>query len=319
MRALPLGCALCLALAAPAEAQQGMPQIGFLSHCTSSFDEEGFKQGLRELGYVEGKTIDIAWRRFLTDATQLSSAADELVRANVAIIVTCSTPATRAALAATKTIPVVFTATGDPVATGLAVSLSRPGANATGVSLQGSDLAAKRLDLLRQLVPRARRVGFIGNASNPGRVPAMKALHAAAGTLHIKLQTYNVGKTAELDSALRAIPWKSMDGALIGADLVTLTQGDKIAQAIRKARLPAVFPWRQFHEYGALMSYGPDSRELMHRGAYYVDKILKGAKPADLPIEQVSKVNLVIDLRVAREMGIEVPPELLYRADEVIR
>src|SRR4249919_2038760 len=156
MRALPLGCALCLALAAPAEAQQGIPHIGFLSHCTSSFDEEGFKQGLRELGYVEGKTIDIAWRRVLTDAKQLRSAADELVRAKVAIIVTCSTPATRAALEATRTIPVIFAA-GDPVATGLAASLSSPGANATGVSIQGSDLAAKRLDLLRQLAPRARR------------------------------------------------------------------------------------------------------------------------------------------------------------------
>ena len=319
MRALSLGCALCLAFAAPAEAQQGIPHIGFLSHCTSSFDEEGFKQGLRELGYVEGKTIDIAWRRFLTDAKQLRFAADELVRAKVAIIVTCSTPATRAALEATRTIPVIFAAAGDPVATGLAASLSSPGANATGVSIQGSDLAAKRLDLLRQLAPRARRVAFIATRSNSGSIPAMQALNAAAKTLHIKLETYNTRSAEALDSALRAIPWKSIDGALVGADLVTLARGEKIAQAIRKARLPAVFPWRQFHEYGALISYGPDSRQLMRRGAYYVDKILKGAKPADLPVEQVSKVDLVIDLRVARETGIEVPPELLYRADEVIR
>ena len=314
-----LGIALCIGHAGPVQTEEKIPRIGFLSHCTSSFDQEGFERALRDLGYVEGKNIMIEWRRFLGDAQQLRPAADELVHSKVDVIVTCSTPATRAALGATRAIPVVFTATGDPVASGLVASLAKPGANATGVSIQGTDLAPKRLDLLRQLAPRARRVGLIGSISNPSAVPALKTLEASARALNIKLEIYSTRSTHELNSALRAIPWKSLDGALIGADIVTLAQGARIAQAVRKARLPAIFPWRQFHEYGALMSYGPDSRELMRRGAYYVDKILKGAKPADLPVEQVSKMDLIIDLRVAREMGIQVPPELLYRADEVIR
>jgi len=300
-------------------AQQRIRRIGFLSYCVSSFDEQGFKQGLRELGYIEGKNIQIEWRRHLENAQELQPAADELVRSKVDILVTCGSPAARAALAATKTTPVVFT-TGDPVSSGFVASLANPGANATGVSILGPELAAKRLDLLRQLSPRVQRVALISNIANPGSAPALKNLQAAAKTLQIKVESYNARNALELDSALRAIRWKSIDGVMVGADAgLVLSQGAKIAQAIRKARLPAVFPWRQFHEYGVVMSYGPDSRELMRRGAQYVDKILKGANPADLPVEQVSKVDLVIDLRVAHELGITVPPELLYRADEVIR
>jgi ABC-type uncharacterized transport system substrate-binding protein len=311
-----LGCALWLAQTSAVTAQEKIPRIGFLTFCLSSFDEEGFRQGLSELGYVEGKTIVIEWRRFLGNVEQLRPAADELVRSKVDIIVTCSTPATRAALEATKTIPIVFTAAGDPVATGLAESLAKPGANATGVSLLSTELYPKRLDLLRQLAPHARRVAFIVNVAGSFQLTPTEA---AAKALHIRLDVYNTRNAREVDAALHAIPWSSIDGVLIGGDVVALAQGAKIAQAIRKARLPAVFPWRQFHEYGVMMSYGPDSREVMRRGAYYVDRILKGARPSDLPAEQVSKVDLIIDLRMAREMGIKVPPELMYRADEVIR
>ena len=314
-----LASGLWLVHASPGTAQEKIPRIGFLSYCVSSFDEQGFKQGLRELGYLEGKNIVVEWRRFLENPAQLRGAADALVRSKVDVLVTCSTPATRAALDATKTIPIVFTATGDPVGTGLVASLANPGANGTGVSIQNPELATKRLDLLRQLAPGARRVVYLSNLSSRGSALAMKTTQAAANALNIRLQAYSIRNAAEVDAALHAIPWGSIDGVLVGADVVALSQGAEIAQAVRKARLPAVFPWRQFHEYGVLMSYGPDSRELMRRGAYYVDKILKGAKPSDLPVEQVSKVDLVIDLRVARELGIKVAPELMYRADEVMR
>ena len=314
-----LGCALWFAHSSPGGAQEKIPRIGFLSYCVSSFDEQGFDQGLRELGYIEGKNILIEWRRFLEDPAQLTGAANELVGSKVDILVTCSTPATRAALNATKTIPIVFTATGDPVATGLVASLASPGANGTGVSIQAPELATKRLDLLRQLAPHARRVAYIGNISNPSAALTLKSLEAAAKTLNIGLRVHTIRSAREVDAALRAIRPSSVDGVLVGPEVVALAQGAKIAQAVRRARLPAVFPWRQFHEYGVLMSYGPDSRELMRRGAYYVDRILRGARPSDLPVEQVSKVGLIIDLRVAREMGIKVPQELLYRADEVIR
>jgi putative ABC transport system substrate-binding protein len=320
LRKLGAGVLAGVALHAPlvlAHESSSVPRIGFLSYCARSFDEQGFKDGLRELGYIDGKSILIEWRRFQENPAQLRRAADELVRSKVDIVVTCATPATRAALDATKTIPIVFTATGDPVATGLVASLANPGANATGVSIQAPELSTKRLDLLSQLAPQARRVAYIGNLSSP--VPTLQPLKAAAKTLNIRLQTYNIRNAREVDATLHAVPWSSIDGVLIGADVVALAQAERIAQAVLKARLPAVFPWRQFHEHGVLMSYGPDSRELMRRGAYYVDRILKGSRPSDLPVEQVSKVNLIIDLRVAREMKINVPSELLYRADEVIK
>ena len=313
------GLALWLTDPTPTVAQDKIPRIGFLTGCVASFDEQAFKRSLSELGYVEGKTVSIEWRRILEDVDQLRSAADELVRSKVDVIVTCSTVATRAALDATHTIPIVFTATADPIAAGLAASLAKPGGNATGVSLLVPELYPKRLDLLRQVAPHVRRVAFIMNPSSPGTSLALKPLAAAAKTLNIRLQTYKARTAGELETVLRTMPWASTDGVLAGGDHVIYEQGASIAQAVRKARVPAVFPWRGFHEYGVLMSYGPDPNELMRRGAYYVDKILKGAKPSDLPIEQVSKVDLVISLRVAREMGIKVPQELLYRADEVIR
>ena len=300
-------------------AQDEIHRIGFLSQCSSSFDQEAFRQGLRELGYVEGSNLLILWRRFPEDAEQLRPAAEELVGSKVDIIVTCSTAATRAAFDATRSIPIVFTGIADPVASGVAASLAKPGANATGVSVLVPELYPKRLDLLRQLAPRIRRVAFIVNLSSPGSALALQPLQAAAKTLNIELEVHNTRNAGEVESVLRTLSWASIDGVLIGGDTVVFAQGAKIARAIGKARVPAVFPWRQFHAYGALMSYGPDPRQIMRRGAWYVDKILKGAKPVDLPIEQVSKMDLIIDLRVAHKMGIKVPEELLYRADEVIR
>jgi putative ABC transport system substrate-binding protein len=314
-----LGFALSLGMIAAGQAQEGVPRIGFLSQCSRSFDREKFAQGLRELGYVEGSNIQILWRHFPESGAQLRPAADELVASKVDVLVTCSTAATRAAVDATKSIPIVFTGIADPVASGVAASLAKPGANATGVSVLVAELYPKRLDLLRQLAPRARRVAFIVNLSSPGSALAVQPLQAAAKILNIKLDVHNTPNAAEVESTLRTMKWESIDGVLTAGDTVVFSQGAQIARAVRKARVPAVFPWRQFHTYGVLMSYGSDPSEIMRRGAWYVDKILKGAKPEDLPVEQVSRMELIIDLRVAREIGLKVPQELLYRADEVIR
>jgi putative ABC transport system substrate-binding protein len=235
------------------------------------------------------------------------------------LIVTFGTPAALAVLEATKIIPVVFASVGDPIATGLVAHLARPEANGTGVSLLSSELGAKRLDLLRQLVPRARRVGYLTALANPSNAVQAKSVQAAARSLGIKLDTYDARNAGDIESALLAIPWKSTDGMLIGSDPIFQAEAARISKAVRAGRVPAVFPWPDFHEYRVLMSYGPDLRNVASRAAYYVDKILRGAKPSDLPVEQVSQVDLIIDLRVARELGIKVPQELLFRADRVIR
>ena len=242
----------------------------------------------------------------------------ELVQTKPDLIVTFGTPAARAALEATKTIPVVFIGAADAVGTGLVPSLARPGGNATGVSLLGTELGSKRLDLLRQLAPRARRVAYLVDLANPASAVQAKSLNAAALSLGIKLETFNATNAGEISKALRTIPWKQIDGVLIGGDPIFLAEGAKIARAVRAGKVPALFPYRDFHEYGVLMSYSPDLREVIRLSAHYVEKILKGANPADLPVEQVSKVDLIVDLRVADELGINVPQEILFRADEVM-
>jgi putative ABC transport system substrate-binding protein len=187
------------------------------------------------------------------------------------------------------------------------------------VSLLSTELGVKRLDLLRQLVPHAKRVAYLVALTNPSEAVRSKSVQRAAQSLGIKLDIYDARNAGEIESALRRIPWKSTDGILIGSDPIFQAEGRKVSEAVRAAKVPAVFPWPDFHEYGVLMSYGPDLRKVAERAAYYVDKILKGAKPSDLPVEQVSQVDLVVDLRVAGELGVKVPPELLVRADRVIR
>ena len=315
-----VGAAPWLVPDAYGEPQEKLPRIGFLGRLPPNLSAgEELRQGLREFGYVEGKDILIEWRQTLGYEDELRPLAAELVRKNVAVIVTFGTPAARAALEATKTIPVVFTAVGDPVATGLTTSLAKPSANGTGVSLLGAETATKRFDYLHQLSPRIRRVAYLGNPANPATRTGLESIRVAAQSVGIKLNTYNAINSGEIESALRTIPWKSVDGVLIAGDPIFLAEGAKIAQVVRAAKVPAIFPWREFHEYGVLMSYSSDWRDTLRRGAYFVAKILKGAKPSDLPVEQVSRIDLIIDLRVAREMRIKVPQELLYRADKVIR
>jgi putative ABC transport system substrate-binding protein len=320
MRGLVLGFAVstaCLSVPAGADPPPTIPRIGVLMPPVTAM-EEGLRQGLSELGYIEGKSIIVEWRRSAGQGEELRSLAAELARLKVELIVGLGTPSARAAMEATSTIPVVFHV-GDPVAMGLAASIARPGGRATGVSVLSTELTAKRLEFLQLLAPRARRIVYIWNASNPAAAPLRNEAQHAAQKLGLHLETLNAGTIPELDRALRNMRRSGADGCLLGGDLLYVAEHARITRAIREARLPTVFPYPEFHDSGALVSYGPSLKANMRRVARYIDKILKGEKASELPVDQVSKFELVVDLREARSMGIEVPQTLLYRADEVIK
>ena len=282
-----------------------------------SSGEQGLRDGLRELGYINGKSIVIEWRRSLGTDKELRSLASELASAKVELIVAFSTPAARAVFQ-TTTVPVVFLV-GDPVGTGLAASMAHPGGRGTGVSMLNRELTGKRMELLQQVTPGIRRIVFLMNPSNPLDARMLEEAQKAARTLSVKLETLGVRNADEIDAALRAMPRGAADGVVVSPDLLFVQNKNKIAQAVRKAKLVAIFPYKENHDDGVLMSYGANVTEGARKVAVYVDRVLKGAKPSELPIEQMSKYELIIDLRVARAMGIEVPQDLLLRADEVIR
>ena len=240
-----------------------------------------------------------------------------MAKLEVDLIVTMGSPATRAALDATRK-PVVFIV-GDPVATGFAASLAKPGGNATGVSVLSTELDRKRLELLRELAPRARRIAYLTNASNPSAAHDLAEVQNAARALRLQLLPLSAQTAAEIDAALKELSHGKADGLIVSPDLGLFAYRGKIAKAVREARIPAMFPFREYHDVGVLVSYGPDPPSAMRRAARYVDRILRGDKPAELPIEQISKYEMIIDLRVAREMHIDVPEALVLRADEVIR
>jgi len=247
----------------------------------------------------------------------MNAQASDLAKLNVDLVLTMGSPGTRAALQATAK-PVVMVV-GDPIAAGFAASLARPGGRATGVSIQTTDLDRKRLELLRQLVPRARRVAYLANLSNPVATTNLAEAQKGAKALGVKVLTIGASNDAEIDTALHSLRQSKVEGVVVNADLTFLANGAKVARAVREAKLPTVFPYREYHEFGALLSYSPNLVETFQRAASYIDRILKGANPAELPIEQISTYEVVVDLRIAREMHINVPQELLYRADEVIR
>jgi putative ABC transport system substrate-binding protein len=316
---LTVGIALLLGAAADGAAPADHPRIGFLTPLPGSGpDRVGFRQGLRELGYVEGKNIVIDWRRGET-SQELRSLAEALVKGKVNVIVTTGTPATRAAMQGTATIPVVFAGIGDPIASGFAMSLAKPGRNGTGVSVFAAELYPKRLELLHRLAPKARRITWLINSSNPLTATFLEETEMATRTLGIQLQTLDARNTRELDAVLRSLDKNPPEAILVGGDLLYLAHKEKVAAAVRKSRVPAIFTSDGYHEHGALMSYGPSLREAGRLAAVYVDKILTGASPSELPIQQISRYELIIDLRLARELGIDVPRELLVRADKVIR
>jgi len=292
-------------------------RIGVLTSLVTISPEEGLRQGLAEFGYVEGRNLIIERRR-AESSDGWRSAAEDLVKSKVNLIVTFSTPAAHAALSATATIPVVFIS-GDPVGTGLAESLAHPGANATGVSTLSTELIPKRLELLQQTAPRVRRVVLLGNPDSQLQAGVFKEARKAAEALRMQIVAVDARNAAELDVALRGLQHRASDGFMVTSDVLFLSNRAKVAAAVARARLPGMFPWRDYHDAGVLMSYGASTKEMGRQAAAYVDKILKGAKPADLPIAQSTKYDLVIDLRVAHQLGLKVPQELLFRADEVIR
>ena len=314
--AIMIGGAL---LSSPVQSDQArMARIGVLTPPNNDAAERGLREGLKELGYVEGQNLTLEWRRYAQSSDAIRAAAEDLVRSKVDLIVALSTQAARSALSTTSTIPVVFMS-GDPIGGGLAASLAHPGANATGVSSQSTDLIAKRLQLLLQIAPRVRHVLLLVNPDSPLHAVFAEEAERVGRTLHIRIDTLTARNASELDSALRQLHSSGSEALMVSSDLFFSVNKSKIGDAVRKARLPAMAPTKEYQADGVLMSYGSSIEWMSRRVVVYADKILKGAKPGDLPVEQGSTLELVIDQRAARELGLKVPQELLLRADEVIR
>ena len=314
-------CVLLFALCLPAEAQQAgrVYKIGFLRRASPQAHEfDSFRQGLRDLGYVEGQNITIEQRYAHGVADRLPELATELVELKVEVIVVDGTTTAKAAKTVTTTIPIIFTL-GDPLATGIVASYARPGGNVTGVTTVSTELSGKRLELLKEVVPNVSRVAVLFNPTNVGYPYALKETEAAAQSLALQLQTLEARSTKELTSAFSAIE-RARIGALVTLpDAMFFGQRQRVVELAGKSRLPAIFPEKDFVDVGGLMAYGPNIPDNFRRAAYYVDKILKGAKPADLPVEQPTKFEFIVNLKAAKQISLTIPQNVLARADRVIR
>ena len=314
------GAAASLPLAAGAEQAANLPTIGLLVSGTPSSHREwvaAFVQRLRELHWIEGRTIAIEIRWAEGRNERLAEIAAEFVRRKVDVIVTSATPPTLAAKQATSVIPIVFAALGDPVGAGLVESLARPGGNATGLSLQQTDAASKRLELLRDVVPGLRRLAIMANSGNPSAALDMREAEATARALGLEAITSAILRSEDIAPALDALKGR-VEALYVCNDPLVNTNRVRMNTLALAARLPAIYGFRELVEAGGLMSYGPNYSDLFRRAADYVDKILRGAKPADIPVEQPTKFDLVINLTTAKALGLTIPPMLLARADEVI-
>jgi ABC-type uncharacterized transport system substrate-binding protein len=320
------GCfAIAIAFTTVAVAQESsqIPRIGYLNAVSpSSVSDriEAFRRGLRDLGYVEKKNIVIESRYADGKLDRLPALAAELVRLNVAVIVTSGPTPTRAAKRATSTIPIVMAQDSDPVGNGFIASLARPGGNITGLSTLAPELTAKRLELLKEIIPRLSRVAVFGASSQPGNAQALKEVELAAASLGIKLQYVDVLAPKDLESGFRTANKGQADAVLmmVPSGVVNAQRKQMVELAI-KSQLPATYQQSEYVENGGLMSYGVSIDDLNRRAAAYVDKILKGRKPADLPVEQPTKFELVINLKTAKLIGLTIPPNVLARADKVIK
>ena len=297
-------------------------RIGLLettSLAQNAANVEALKQGLRERGYVEGRNFVIEYRSVDGWPDRFPGLAAEMVRMKMDVIMTRGTPAALAAKGATATIPIVMTGIGDPLGPGIVPSLARPGGNVTGLSGMVSELGGKRLELLKQAIPRIVRVGFVANGSNPAFASARKALEGSAQSLRLELLLLDVRKADDLAPAFEAAVRQGADAVDVALDSLTLANFRHIAALATKHRLPSIYPAPEFVEAGGLMAYGTNYSDLYRRAAIYVDKIFKGAKPGDLPIEQASTFELVINLKTARQLGVTLPQSLTVRADRVIQ
>ncbi len=313
---------MLFALCFPVGAQQ--PRIGWVSGSgdpnTPGPQVEAFRQGLRDIGYVEGKNIVVEYRYAEGKMDRIPSLVAELVQLKVDVLVSPNGPAVLAAKQATKTIPIVMVVVLDPVATGIVDSLARPGGNITGVSTLNRELSGKRLELLKEAVPRISRVGFLWDANTTGPNIGFKEYEGAARALKIQLQSLKVrGPNPDLEVAFQAAVKERANAVITVRTGVLNRYPKRIADLALKNRLPSMYEQRQYVEAGGLMSYSTNDAESFKRAAIYVDKILKGAKPADLPVEQPTKFEFVINLKTAKALNLTIPQSVLYRADKVIK
>jgi putative tryptophan/tyrosine transport system substrate-binding protein len=316
---------IIVAVVSPAGAQQGrkIPRIGILLPSAPAdapgANLEAFLQGLRDLGYVEGRNIILEYRWAENREDRYHALVAELIHLKVDIIYTSSTPAVLVAKQATKTIPIVFPVSSDPVSVGIVDSLARPGGNATGLSSMASDLWPKRMELLRETFPKVSRLAMIWNSANPGMKLRARETMASAEPLGVTVQDRGVPDLEGLERVFATLSKERADAMLTMVDPFTRRHLQRILEFAAKNRLPAMYEDRSFVEAGGLMSYGPWNAELYRRSATYVDKILKGANPAELPVEQPMRFELFINLRTAKEIGVTIPPPVLYRADRIIK
>jgi putative tryptophan/tyrosine transport system substrate-binding protein len=310
-----------LALASLAEAQQPkkIPRVGFLGGASGEANLRDLRQGLRELGYVEGKNIIIEYRVSKGEFDRFHALAAELVRLKVDVIVTQGTPAAAAAKNATSTIPIIMSGGTDPVATGLVQSLARPGGNITGVTIMNEELAGKRLELLKETSPKVSRLGVLWNSTNPGTAVVFKQTQAAAQELSLSLQSLEVKTVNDLQGAFDAATRRGVNGLVLLAAAPIASHLKLVADLAVKNRLPSTYDRSEFVDAGGLMSYGPNVPNISRRAATYVDKVLKGANPGDLPVERPTKFEFVINLKTAKQIGLTIPQSVLFRADRVIK
>ena len=303
------------------QTKKKISRIGFLATNSASGENNlrVLRQGLRELGYVEGKGFTIDYRSAKGKLDQLPALAAELIRLNVDVIVIQGTPAAVAAKSATNTIPIIISGGTDPVATGLVPSLARPGGNITGVTIMNEELVGKRLELLKEIRPKDSRFGVLWNSANPGAAAVFKQTESAAYDLHLSLQSINVQTVNDLQRAFETTTKSGMHGAVLVATVPIADHIKLVADLTLKNRLASIYDRSDFVLAGGLMSYGPDPSNMSRLAANYVDKVLRGTNPGDLPVERPTKFELVINLKTAKQIGLAIPPNVLARADRVIK
>jgi putative ABC transport system substrate-binding protein len=314
------GAAAAWPLAAYAQQPSKVPRIGFLGLGTTSAwapRVDALRAGLRDLGYVEGKTIFIEFR-WADRFEQLREHAAALVEMKVDLIFAMTSTETESARAATTTIPIVFATHADPVGLGHVASLPRPGGNITGLTVLQTDLTAKALEIFKEALPQATRIGVLFSPAVPSHVPTLRTVAAAGQKLALAAHLQPVRTVEDFDAAFATMARERVDGFFVSASTLTLSHRARLAELGLQHRLPGLFGARENVEAGGFMSYSADQRDLTRRAATYIDKILKGAKPADLPVEQASRYQLVINLKTAKTLGLEVPPTLIARSDEII-
>jgi putative tryptophan/tyrosine transport system substrate-binding protein len=316
-----LGSAAATVWPLAARAQQRVPVIGYLSTGSAESDADrvtGLKAGLNEAGYAEGRNVVIQYRWAEDQYDRLPRLADDLVNREVAVIVAVGTPPALAAKAATSTIPIVFNASIDPVQFGLVAALNRPGGNVTGISVLNVAVMAKRVELLHELVPNAGLVGMLANPTNPFTEPETREMRGAIQLLGLQFQIANASKETDIEAAFASLVQKHAGALVVSADPLFTNNHERIVALAAGNGMPAIYPYRRYPAAGGLISYGTNFVEAWRQTGVYVGQILKGAKPADLPVQQVTKLDLVINMKTAKTLGLTVPLSLLGRADEII-